>query len=182
MSIKLVIISLGYAESSTTAHLVFCSGAKKKPKNSLEAVHSLAEFLYQKYLIDTNFERDVVDTNRCCKKYIGSEPFCPKCGTSLEKKNKPFDWEHWKEYLFALFHSDCDSYGAEDEVPNPHQWSTMYVDFAVNKNQFVHLTTYGDEMISIALSEIHPEFITDKDEIARDWIFVEYNQEITGDS
>ncbi len=102
MAIRIIWLKSGYAESSKVAWLIYgfpCSQYNKK-----EAMFSLAEQLYNKYVEDsTPFQR------YCCKVASDMAEHCSGCGRRLEKFR--FDFEDFQNWLRGLFGSDCNSYG-----------------------------------------------------------------------
>ncbi len=169
--IKLIILSMGYVESITTARLIFCAKTKK-PKTKLEAIHSLAEYLYRKFRIDNNLDIEEF-SKQCCQDNFGKASYCPKCGQRLE--HEEFDWELWKEFLFELHGSNCDSFGSR-EAPNPNGWDAEDINFSFEKDQYIDICSQGEDVLSIALSEIHPELVEDIVEVAHEETISDYRK------
>lgn len=151
--IKMIALSFGYVESLRTSYLIFWSLAKKKPQTKKEAIESLAEFLYQKYIHENS---PLNERNKCkyCDNYVGKEAFCPKCGRSLKDNPIAFDWDDWIDYLNELHSSDCDSYGWSVDIDNPYRWDPNVGNFEINKDEYIHVIENGAHILSCALSSI----------------------------
>ena len=153
MAIKMIALSFGHDEDLVAGCLIYrpTNGFPEKRK---EALYSLTEFLYKKYLADNPTEI----IKECCKKYIGKENYCPKCGKLLTSPKKCQDiLDDWKSYVRDLIIKTCDSYGADYEVENPNCWTLWSNGFTLNEKEYIQITEDADKILSIILCKMHPE-------------------------
>jgi|GEM_PF-5797041 len=151
MTVSMITLGFGYVESSATSLLIFAP-TEKTPKTKKEAFLSLTEYLYQKYVVETNYLRPKI--KECCEPFLNKEAYCPKCGCKLETFE--FIWSTWKSYLIDLLHSTADSYGEHYCVDNPYGWNPWEYNLSKCKNA-LNITEKAEEMLSFALEELHPE-------------------------
>lgn len=175
MAIKLIALTFGYVESGTTARLLFSAG--NPPKTKREAIKSLAEYFYQKYLIDNRAIIEPIMGSPCCQNYIGKENFCPKCGkdlTSVIATDNYLSWQDFIDFLFEVFHSDANSFGEYDSFPNPNDWTPWGVSYVATEKQVIDIPENGEHILAIALNDLHPEFHYEISDIAREFIIHDY--------
>lgn len=182
MPIKNIILTFGYVESAKTSLLIFGSEVPESTKR--KALYSLVEDLYNKYKIDysTDFAFAFAKVKRCCEPYIGKEPYCPKCGSNLIRANDPpqFNWDNWVNFLFRIQSSVADEYGAHEDVDNPNEWSPWTWAIGVPKKDWLNIYEHAEYILSIALSELHPElknngFLQDSG-CGEECLFLAYNE------
>lgn len=130
----------GYVESSKVSWLIYEADGSKF--NREEAMFSLAEELYNKYLQEHRpYKR------KCCYEAPAIAKYCPDCGQVLMFEFKP---DHFLNWLCSLSELDCDGYGGEDnDIWSPY--CTPQQILGIPKLQHIFLSHYGDLAILYAL-------------------------------
>lgn len=174
---KGVALSFGYVESNTTSWLIFTIEGGACPTTRKEALHTLTEYLYNKFKSDIDYKADFLDDYkshmaRCCKdawrKMDKDNPLksCPRCNASYEVPyDRSFSVEDWQQWLRELHHSDCDSYGDHDYIDRKYDWTPWRNDFSIPQHQMVIVCENAEHILTMALAEIHPEL---KEEVRDD--------------
>ena len=155
--IKAIALRFGYVESNTLSWFVFQTEYDIESRK--EAFHSLAEFLYQRYLEDHPHK-----VKPCCKKSLAKDPesqFCPKCGHSLIQS--VFDYWEWTQDLEKFRNGTIDGSGYMDGTDNPHEWDPTAFGFGVPEDEMIIVDEQGAEMLAYAVAELHPELKEDID-------------------
>lgn len=169
--IRAIALRFGYVESNTLSWFVFQTEYDIETKK--EAFHSLAEFLYQRYLGDHPSKMKA-----CCKKSLAADPeneFCSKCGRSLT--GWVFDFNQWKQDLEDFRNDTIDGSGYMDDTDNPYEWDPTAYGFGVPESEMIIVGEQGAEMLAYAIGELHPELKEDiHSEINS--IFYKYYEEI----
>ncbi|CAB4196749.1 hypothetical protein UFOVP1290_269 [uncultured Caudovirales phage] len=196
---KSVSLSFGYVESNTTAVLIY-TATKKIPSSRSEALESLTEHLYKKYLCDKKDNDDYVHTYKthmakCCQKAWKNSNrdlnTCPKCGANYNAEIvSEFDISDWQNYLRDLMNSDCDSYGYHYECSDfedEYGWSPWQHNFNHQSDEMVIVAEKAEDILTIALAKIHPElksaaindedgfFDLDNDNVCGSYIYKDYD-------
>jgi hypothetical protein len=152
--IRAIALRFGYVESNTLSWFVFQTEYEIETKK--EAFHSLAEFLYQRYLGDHPSK-----IRACCKK-SAEDPeneFCPKCGRSLDES--AFDYYQWCEDLERFRVGTIDGSGYMDGTDNPHEWDPAEFGFGIPEENMIIVGEQGAQMLAYAVAELHPELKED---------------------
>jgi hypothetical protein len=181
MSYKAVALTFGYAEDSTSATIIFTPEYVFETKK--EALHSLVEYLYTKYLVEikhTDHHKNEYKTHmaECCRKAWNKKgdcslERCPKCGASYAPVKSPFDIGDWESYLLEIFRSTADSYG-DFEVGVSCNWNPWDFDFSITNKQMVIIAEKGELVLTKTLFKIHPELLEELEEDIDD--FGAYNK------
>jgi hypothetical protein len=148
--IQAIALRFGYVESNVLSWFVFQPEIAFKTKK--EAFHSLAEFLYQRYLGDHPSK-----IRTCCKK-SAEDPeneFCPKCGRSLDES--AFDYYQWCEDLERFRVGTIDGSGYMGDDDNPAGWDPSNFGFGIPNKNMIIVHENGIEMLGYAVAELHPE-------------------------
>ncbi len=196
---KSIVLSFGYVESNTTAWLIY-TAERKLPSSRKEALESLTEHLYKKYLSDKKDNDDYNNASkthmaRCCQKAWKNSnrdlSICPKCGANYNAEIiNEFDIYDWKNYLRDLMNSDSDSYGYHYEsgdFEDEYGWSPWQWSFNSSSDEMVIVAECAEDILTIALAKIHPElkssvindddgyFDSDNDNVCSSYIYKDYD-------
>jgi hypothetical protein len=147
--IRAIALRFGYVENNTLSWFIFQSEVGFKTKK--EAFHSLAEFVYQRYL-----ENKVYQPRECCKE-SGKDPahiFCSNCGTRLSQL--VFSYLEWAEDLEAYRMGIIDG-NSDKGIDNPDGWDPANYVFNISPKNMMLVHELGVEMLSLAVVELHPE-------------------------
>lgn len=167
-SCQVIALSFGYVESNTTSWLIY-QAEGKHPSTRKEALHSLVEYLWDKYNKETGESKkhlDLFKSNmaKCCrtawnKRDTNNPPtHCPFCEANYNKViENEFSITEWHEFLTNLHGSCCDNYGEHDWPENPYGWSPWMYDFNIPQNQILIIAENAEVILTQALSKIHPE-------------------------
>lgn len=166
---KSIALSFGYVESNTTAWLIY-TAERKLPSSRKEALESLTEHLWKKYSCEKNqrgYRDDMYKTHmgRCCQKAWKNSARdlikCPNCGADY---NAPlineFDIIDWKDYLYRIMSSDCDSYGYHydcGDFEDEYGWSPWRFNFSTSPDEMVIINESAEEILTMILARLHPE-------------------------
>ena len=145
---KAVGLRFGATESNTIGQLVFVSNADFDTRK--EALHSLVEYLYSKYMIEGEERNKIAPhKNRCdeCKKSIVS--------------TFKYEENDWQEFLKELLRADFDSYGVHEEAKNSYIWDPFSFDFNVRQDQMIIINENAELFLTKVLYEMHPELKTE---------------------
>lgn len=179
---KAIALKFGYVESNNTSWLVYLSEGLyryKTPSSNKEALHSLAEYLYQKFICDDKYRIDLHNKYqshmaKCCRITWSDEwhrgnyempqlKNCPTCNASYSLADPKFDEDRWIEFLIGISISDCDRYGEHDGVDNPFGWDPWSFDFSLDKKDIIVIPERAECFLLMALKEIHPELFDESD-------------------
>jgi hypothetical protein len=164
--IKCIHISFGYVESSQMAGLNFtCQSGFKTPE---EALVSLANGLYEKYIGDCDFGgKKKRAPNKCCSKALAKKfDFCPKCGASLRKQD--FDVQEYADWLRNLPRETADSWGGGEivasalhldqpsDVWNP--WNTLTSLLKLKQSEVLDIIECGEAVLLRATTRLRDEY------------------------
>jgi len=154
--INAIAIRFGYVETNSTALLVFAPQLKKlKFTSGKDALYSFTEFLYQKFLANEYVKP--VHSKPCCKANANVGNYCSTCGMKFE--SNAFDKYAWDGFLWNLMQSNSDSYGQDAYCAGNDEW-TPYCNLP-NPKTTLYIIECGMEIITMALSYIHPELKID---------------------
>lgn len=149
-----IVLGFGFAEDCRTAVVIFTAETKFKNRN--DALKSLTEYLYQKYVLDTPPEISPL-MKECCKRYINKQ-FCADCGVKIQKSlTKCFDLEDFRRFLYEIQGSTINSYGEDYDVLNPDGWDPFAGIILISKLHSIILHENAECVICTILEEIHPE-------------------------
>lgn len=170
MSCRVIALTFGYVESSTTSWLIYSTEDKHSIPTRKEALHSLTAYLYDKFQKESETTRHTHNTYKthmaqCCYKAwlrrlrdVADPTNCPTCGASyLVKEEESFSLDDWHEYLNRLHSSDADSYGEHDWPDNPERWTPWGYTFDAPSSEVLLVQEHAAEILTMALAEIHPE-------------------------
>lgn len=180
-----IALSFGYVESNTTSWLIY-HAENKISSSRREAIHSLVAYLWDKYTKqnDENHEFSLGYSygSKCCQrhwldtKYVDdpqkqgarkkreiNPTSCPTCNGEYPT-TWTFEEEDWKEYLFDLHHSDCNSYGEHEWPDNPYGWSPWMYSFNIPQHQMVVIGEQAEDILTMALYELHPELMENSED------------------
>lgn len=103
-----IILPIGYAESQTTASLVFTC-ITRKFSDKLKAETSLALYLLE--LLKYRYELSLKDNSKsCCELETGK--YCSKCGFLL-KREFTISANDFENFITDMMNTCCDSYPAD---------------------------------------------------------------------
>jgi hypothetical protein len=177
--IKAIALSFGYAEDGATSWLIF-EGVDNHASRK-DALLSLTEYLYQKFKEEKGDLENYLDRYRsnmaqCCQKAWRKRDDenpperCPDCEAlyTPKKKTNAFSTVEWFAFLEDIRNSTCDSYGYYDGDEN---WSPWGFSFDIDRTQMLVIYQWAQEILTIALAEIHPELAEDDDDCRweRNW-------------
>ena len=148
--IHAIALRFGYVESSALSWFVFQPEFAFKTKK--EAFHSLAEYLYQRYIAYQSKPK----LKDCCKisRETPGNAFCSKCGGALFQSS--FDYHNWIQDLEDYRIGTCDS-SRYNSVDNPAGWDPANYLFGIPEKNMIIVEENGAEMLSYAVAELHPE-------------------------
>jgi hypothetical protein len=166
---KGVALSFGYVESNTTSWLIFTIESGECPTSRKEALHTLTEYLYNKYKAEKDDNAKFSDNYKshmakCCRdawskrNYQNPPTNCPRCNASYDVPcDRTFSVEDWEDWLKRLQSSDCDSYGDHDYIECKYDWTPWRTRFDIPQHQMVIVCENAEHILTMALAEIHPE-------------------------
>jgi hypothetical protein len=169
--IQAIALRFGYVESAALSWFVFQPEIAFKTKK--EAFHSLAEYLYQRFM-----EYQYHAPKDCCS-FSAEDPenkFCPKCGNELRESG--FDYRAWVEYLEYYRTGTCDG-SRYNSVDNTIGWDPANFGFGIPDKNMIIVHENGIEMLSYAVAELHPELKEDIHAEINDCFYQDY-QKIVG--
>lgn len=153
--IHAIALRFGYVESNALSWLVF-QAEFVAPKTRKEALLSLAEFLYKKFMGTRSYQS--VMTKKCCKKSLDADSdneFCSKCGDPI--KDPGFDFDRWVNFLEGIRTTTIDGFGYSDDTENPYGWDPSLFAFGIPDKNMIIVAENAAEMLSFAVAELHPE-------------------------
>lgn len=159
---RAIALCFGYVESNTTSHLVY-QADHKWPSSRKEALHSLVNYLYNKFVYENeDYRKSKMHMADCCRKGWWARDRenpptnCPTCNADY---NVPFQFseEEWINYLYDLHRSNCDSYGDHDDIDNPYDWQPWRFYFDVPQHEMLIISENAEHILTHALYEIRPE-------------------------
>jgi hypothetical protein len=160
---RAIALKFGYVENNTVSWLIF-QAEGKMPTSRKEALYSLTEMLYTKYLQETDHNQDnIYHMAQCCQKawynrdYKNPPIRCPNC-EALYKKKDIFNVTNWLNWLDGLFRSTIDGYGGEFEE-NKYGWEPFHYQFDVPQHNMLIIGEEAETIITYVLRDIHPELI-----------------------
>ncbi len=140
--VRFIWLKPGYVESSKTGWLIY-GCARDSSYNREEAIFSLAEELYKKYM-----QSHQCVLRDCCRSASETARYCSLCGRCIAKFE--FDADQFKDWLCTLSESDINGYGYdEDMVWRP--WHPPKEILGIPISQQIFLSHYGDLAILYAL-------------------------------
>lgn len=166
--IKAVALTFGYVESNTLSWLVFES-EYNTPKTKKQALLSLAEFLYQKFMGRRRTQPDCA----VCNTSLADNPsakYCSECGMRL--RSVGFYYYEWLDFLEGVRTSDIDGFHYSDDTDNPHGWDASLFAFGLPDKKMLIVQEHAAEMLSLAVAELHPEVKLEVDK----WLIEEYKE------
>ncbi|MBI5421101.1 MAG: hypothetical protein HZA35_02185 [Parcubacteria group bacterium] len=145
-AVKFIWFKPGYVESSKVGWLIFACLDSNYTRE--EAIFSLAEQLYHKYM-----QKHRVAQRSCfCLTTSKTGKYCSECGRFLKKFE--FDPDQFKEWLCALFKSDCNGYEYSYDYGMGFDWEPWGVPMDIlgtPLSQHIFLSQSGELAILYAL-------------------------------
>jgi hypothetical protein len=156
MMIQAIALRFGYVESNALSWLVFQAEFENDLdlQSKKQAFHSLANFLYQKFMDN----RGIKPSKTCCQKSLKADSeneYCSKCGERV--RSFGFNYFDWIDFLDGVLHGCIDSFGYCDGADNPNGWDPSLYCFGVPEEDMIIVHENGAEMLSFAVAELHPE-------------------------
>jgi hypothetical protein len=147
--IRAIAMRFGYVESNTLSWLVFQAEVAFNSKK--EAFHSLAEFVYQRYL-ESNHPPE-----ECCKE-AAKDPannYCSVCGIDLSSWS--FDYLDWEDDLEGYRVGTIDGSYYTLYPDNPAGWDPANFVFTIPRKNMMFIHENGAQMLGFAIAELHHE-------------------------
>lgn len=123
--ISFVVLTMGYVESGRVSPLILHYNAGRPLTSPLKALHDIAVCLFDKYLYDTEYQRKVKLTNKCCVTSRASagpdDTHCAKCGEKIS--GEAVDFDYFKDWIYDLPSQNADSWG--EELNNWWPWDSV---------------------------------------------------------
>ena len=167
--IQAIALRFGYVESNTLSWFVFQPEVSFNTKK--EAFHSLAEFLYQRYL-----EAKIKPSKKCCKENAKdpTQRFCSTCGLELSLLN--FYYQEWIDDLEEYRIGTIDDSGYALYPDNPDGWDPANYVFNIPRKNMMFIHENGAQMLSYAVAELHPELKEDIDSEINSHFYQDYQE------
>ena len=171
--LRFIVMTPGYVESACTAYLIYECAFFGHPgyTSYKEAITNLALDLYAKYcdehlsIYENRYGRDVSD---CCRKALIADKaakFCAACGHQLA--DKKFDYDGFKDYVYNLTGSNCDTYGEAEDTSTRQMtwWPWASGDFiGTPREEVIYIAEMAEQVLLAALLEAKPELVDPEDE------------------
>lgn len=170
--LRFIVMTPGYVESACTAYLIYECAFFGHPgyTSYKEAITNLALDLYAKYYDDhlsvyeNRYNGDVKD---CCRKSLIADKtamFCAVCGHRLA--DKKFDYEGFKDYVYNLTNTNCDTYGEAEGTATRQMtwWPWASGDFiGTPREEVIYIAEMAEQVLLAALLEAKPELVDPED-------------------
>jgi hypothetical protein len=164
---KSIALSFGYIESKNAAWLIY-TAERKLPLSRKEALESLTEHLWKKYSFEKNQKEHynhIYKTHmaKCCQKYWKNSHHdlikCPNCGADYNAQPlNEFDIIDWKDSLYRIMNSNCDSYGHYyGDFGDEYGWSPWSFNFSTSPDEMIIINESAEEVLTMILARLHPE-------------------------